>query len=231
MISSLDVHVLDLFALIWFFSVWAGYSIFADKHKDANLVSAMHKHRINWIDALIRREDRLVDIRIIASLIQSATFFASTSILIIGGLFALLGYGNKSLELIDSLPFAEHMNLTTWFFKTLSMMLIFVFAFFKFTWVIRQFNFSIVLMVSAPRIDDKKSSDDEIEEANRYVKNISDMIYNTSMHFNKGMRSYYFGIVGICWFISSILLIVVSVIVVSVLYRREFLSKTLKMLE
>ena len=231
MISFLDIHILDLFALVWFFSVWAGYSIFADKHTDENLVSALHKHRINWINGLIRREDRLVDIRIIASLIQSATFFASTSILIIGGLFALLGYGKTALELIDTLPFAEHMNLTTWFFKTLSMMLIFVFAFFKFTWVIRQFNFSIVLMISAPRVDDKKSTEKEIAEANRYVKNISDMIYNSSLHFNKGMRSYYFGIVGMCWFISPILLIVVSIVVVAVLYRREFLSKTLKMLE
>ncbi|MDA0781462.1 MAG: DUF599 domain-containing protein [Rickettsiales bacterium] len=226
-----DIYLLDIIALLWFFVIWSGYSLFADRHKDVNLVTAMHKHRINWVNSLMRREDRLVDIRIIASLIQSATFFASTSILIIGGLFALLGYGNRAIEMIDSLPFAEHMNLTTWFFKTLSMLLIFIFSFFKFTWVIRQFNFTIVLMVSAPRIDDEKSSQEDTEKANKYIKNISDMIYNTSMHFNKGMRSYYFGLVGICWFISPILLMIASVVVVIVLYRREFLSKTLKMLE
>jgi len=162
-----DIYLLDIIALLWFCVIWSGYSLFADRHKDANLVTAMHKHRINWVNSLMRREDRLVDIRIVASLIQSATFFASTSILIIGGLFALLGYGNRAIEMIDSLPFAEHMNLTTWFFKTLSMLLIFIFAFFKFTWVIRQFNFTIVLMVSAPKIDDEKSTQEETEKANK----------------------------------------------------------------
>jgi uncharacterized membrane protein len=230
-VLGLDIHYLDFIAIVWFFTVWVGYSVFADRHKGESLVSAMHKHRVNWISGLIKREDRLVDIRIIASLLQSATFFASTSILIIGGLFALLGYGNKALELIDSLPFAEHMNISMWFVKVLSMLLIFVFAFFKFTWVIRQFNYTIVLMVSAPKIDIKKSSKKDIEEAQRYIKNISEMISNTSKHFNKGMRSYYFGLVAICWFISPLLLMLVSVIVLVVLYRREFLSKTLKMLE
>lgn len=228
---GLNIHYIDFFAILWFFIVWVGYSVFADHHKGESLVTSMHKHRIDWMNAMVRREDRLVDIRIIASLIQSATFFASTSILIIGGLFALLGYGNKALELLNLIPFAEHMSLDLWVIKTLCLLLIFVFAFFKFTWVIRQFNYAIVLIVSAPKISDKKSTGEDKHKADRYVENIADMISNSGKHFNKGMRSYYFGLVAICWYLSPILLMVLSIVVVLVLYRREFLSRTLKFLE
>jgi len=230
-VLGLNIHYLDFFAILWFFVVWVGYSAFADRHQGESLVSSMHKHRVNWMNSMIRRDDRLVDIRIIASLLQSATFFASTSILIIGGLFALLGYGNKALELLNLLPFAEHMSLDMWIIKTLCLLLIFVFAFFKFTWVIRQFNYSIVLVISAPKLNDKDSSSEDKENADRYIENISDMISNSGKHFNKGMRSYYFGLVAICWYLSPVLLMIFSIVVVLVLYRREFLSRTLKFLE
>jgi uncharacterized membrane protein len=223
-------NIIDIFAMIWFLILWTGYSLFADLHKSKNLVSAMHKYRIRWMKAMVRREDRLVDIRILANLIQSSTFFASTSILIIGGMFALLGYGERALKIMSVIPFATQMELHMWIVKTMFLIVIFIFAFFKFTWVIRQYNYAIVLIISTKRYYDNSTSKEDVKSAAKSIVQIAKIISNSSMHFNKGMRSYYFALVALSWYISPILLIILSVLVVLVLYRREFLSKTLKML-
>ena len=42
---------------------------------------------------MLRRENRIVDIQIVGNLLNGAAFFASTTILAVGGLFALLATG------------------------------------------------------------------------------------------------------------------------------------------
>ena len=117
-----------------------------------------------------------------------------------------------------------------WIVKTMFLIVIFIFAFFKFTWVIRQYNYAIVLIISTKRYHDNSTSKEDVKSAAKSIVQIAKIISNSSMHFNKGMRSYYFALVALSWYISPILLIILSVLVVLVLYRREFLSKTLKML-
>ena len=46
--------------------------------------------------------------------------------------------------------------------------------------------------------------------------------------FNYGLRSYYFGLATLAWFITPWLYMVATTIVVLVLYQREFHSKVLK---
>jgi uncharacterized membrane protein len=48
--------------------------------------------------------------------------------------------------------------------------------------------------------------------------------------FNFGLRSYYFGMAMLTWFISPWLFMVVSVGVVLILYRREFHSDVLEVM-
>ena len=235
MIDTTNINIIDIIAPIWFMTLWLGYSQFADSTKQKNLVNAMQKYRIYWIKNSIRRSERLVDTRIIESLLQSTTFLASTSILIIGGLVAILGYGEKALPIIQSIPFADNTDTKMWITKTTLMLTIFIYSFFKFTWVIRQFNYALVLLLSAPQYNpDEKNLKNKIRNTHRcaeYVHKISTMTSNAGKHFNMGVRSYYFGLVALSWYINSVLFIVMSILVVLVIYRREFISKTLTLLE
>ncbi|MEK9872416.1 MAG: DUF599 family protein, partial [Betaproteobacteria bacterium] len=84
----------DYVALIIFLASWAGYQYFATsaaKRGIPSLMSVMSKYREDWWRGTIHRDLKIVDANIIMNLSNGATFFASTTILILGALLALLG--------------------------------------------------------------------------------------------------------------------------------------------
>ncbi len=84
---------LDYVAFVWFALAWAGYTIYADysPQRRHSVTAAMNGYRRRWIGEMLKRENRLVDTQTLGNLVTGIGFFASTTILVIGGLFALLG--------------------------------------------------------------------------------------------------------------------------------------------
>ena len=93
----------DALALAWFMACWIGYTLYARSgNRHARTISAeMNRYRRQWLLEMSRREIRLMDVNGLISLAQNVTFFASTTILAIGGLFAVhadhhdLGKGDR----------------------------------------------------------------------------------------------------------------------------------------
>ena len=97
-----------------------------------------------------------------------------------------------------------------------------VYAFFKFTWSIRQFNYVAVLVGAMPT---------GLSETNiQYARRTAELTTRAGDHFNRAMRAYYFGAAVLTWFIRPGFFILATIIVVLVLYRREFRSKVLSTL-
>lgn len=225
--SGINISIIDIIALSVFLILWQGYAWLVDvcSYKNTtNLINIVHSYRYQWVSNLIVREDRLIDIRIIANLLKTTTFFASTSLFLVAGLFGILGYGDHAMKILSKLPFFTETGVHMWVVKTLMLIVIFIFSFFKFTWVARQFNYASVLIVAAPH----SKTISEKEEV--WVSQISTILSNAARHFNASIRSYYFGLVALSWYISPILLIILSFSVVWIIYRREFRSKTLDLL-
>jgi uncharacterized membrane protein len=111
-----------------------------------------------------------------------------------------------------------------WELKILLLVLIFVFAFFKLSWSIRQFGLASVL-VGATR---KTPAD--AEEYAVHIDRIARLASFASGNFNNGLRAYYFGVAALAWFLHPVLMIAVTASVVYVLHQREFRSKTLGLL-
>lgn len=228
-----EIPILDIVAFGAFFGFWLLYSLYADddsQRRTENLVYGMHKYRLQWIKQMIRREDRLVDIRVVANLVRTTIFLASTSILLVGGLFGILGYGEHAIPVVASIPFAIENSLNMWVIKSIVLMTIFIYSFFKFMWVIRQFNYVTVLMLAAPCHHAGMDTSEQVKKETRYVTKISAMVSNASRHFNMGVRSYYFGLAALSWYVHPVFFAVSGILVVIVLYRREYLSKTLILL-
>jgi uncharacterized membrane protein len=101
---------------------------------------------------------------------------------------------------------------------------IFVYAFFTFTWAMRQFGFSSVLMGAAPLPGNKLLTEDKRDN---YAKLVAKMIDQASHTYNYGLRSYYFAMAIFPWFINPWLFMAATALVVAVLYHREFHSKAL----
>ena len=55
----------------------------------------MAQYRREWMTQMVTRDPRIFDAQIISSLRQGTAFFASTSMLAIGGTLAMIGNGEK----------------------------------------------------------------------------------------------------------------------------------------
>jgi len=224
--NSLFLPWLDVLALAWLAAWWAGYVWFTDHRVTAQptLRREMDKFIRDWIAQMVSRDNRMLDVNIMRNLTRSSQFFASTTMLILGALVALMGYAEKAAGVIAELPFTQQVSERTWELKILLLVVIFVFAFFKLSWSIRQFGIASVL-VGATR---KPPAD--VEEYAAHIDRIAALAAFASSNFNNGLRAYYFGVAALSWFLHPVLMIVMTLSVVYVLHQREFRSKTLQVL-
>lgn len=220
-----DQTVLDLAAVVWLFAGWLGYTVYAERRAVSNnLIDIMSKHREQWMMRMLGRENRIVDTQIINGAINNATFFASTTILILAGLIAVLGAPEEVIAVVRDVPLAVKTTRAIWEVKIIVMALIFVYGFFKFAWSMRQFNYCAVLIGAAPLYPEPP------EDHRDYAVGAARIASLAAKHFNHGMRSYYFGMAALSWFVNPLLIFPTTVLVVLVMYRREFHSRTLKVL-
>ena len=216
-------------ALVFFFSAWVGYARFARHRAEArpSILASTNRIRRLWMLQATHREVRVVDAVVMQSLSSSPSFFASTTILIIGGLLAVLGTSDKANDLVRDIPFAAQTSVLVFDLKVLLLLGIFVYAFFRFTWSMRQYTFGALLVGAAPEaqqfIEQQLSREAFADRAGRVVGLAAET-------FNDGLRSYYLAFAAIGWFFSAWAFVAASVGVIYILYQREFRSDVLDVL-
>ena len=214
---------LDWLALAWFFSAWVGYALFA-RHPAPNrssILAATNRVRRQWMLRTTYRDNRVFDGVVVQNLSTSPSFFASTTILIIGGLLAALGANDKAQDLVRGLPFAAATSVMVFDLKLVVLSGIFVHAFFRFTWSMRQYTFGALLVASAPQAHEEWTDEQREAFANRAGR----MMGLAAETFNDGLRAYYMSFAVIAWFFSAWAFIAAVAGVVWVLYMREFNSE------
>jgi uncharacterized membrane protein len=219
----------DWLALVWFFSAWIAYSWFTktqgEKHN--SLIATTNRYRGYWMQVATSRDPRVLDGIIAQNLSSTPAFFSSTTIIVIGGLFALLGSTDKAAELVRDIPFAQRTSVLIFDLKVLVMIGVFVFAFFRFTWSMRQYTFVALLIGSMPA---PREFEAKIYDRALFAQRASRMLGLAAETFNDGLRGYYFAFAVIAWFFSSFAFALATAFVVLILYSREYRSDVLKVL-
>jgi uncharacterized membrane protein len=134
MSGTLDISSMDVLALAWFALVTLGYTILTRLRAvhDRSLSAAVHQQRRRWMRNMIDRENRMVDVVLLQQLSAANTFFASTSVILLGGLAAMLGSGERVQALLERLPYVAKASPELFEMKILVLMALYVYAFFKF---------------------------------------------------------------------------------------------------
>lgn len=216
------VHWQDIAAVIFFGVCWKGYAIYSDrKSKNASLLTITNRYRLQWMQEMLKRENRTMDSIMVGNLLRSITFFANTTIFILIGLMTMLGYHDKAQSIIEVIPFARESSGFLWEVKVLLLIVIFIYAFFKYTWSLRQYNYAGIFVVAAPPARER------VEEHAAIAEKGAQLVANAARHFNHGLRAYYFGLAVLGWFIHPYLFMFASAWVVFVTHRREYRSATL----
>lgn len=220
----------DWLAMGVFILAWLAYSRYAHQRgrSHATLLATTNALRQQWMHQVTRRENRIVDGAVTQQLSSSPSFFASTTILILGGLFALIGTSEKASDLVKDLPFAAATSIRVFDFKLLVLSAVFVFAFFRFTWSMRQYTFGCLMIGAAPDAAHFQSVGEAAREA--YARRAGAVMGMAAETFNDGLRAYYLSFAVIAWFFSPWAFMIATVGVIWVLYQREFHSDILAVL-
>lgn len=219
----------DWFALVWFFGGWIGYAWFA-KYWGArrpSLLATTNRYRRYWMLTATARDPRVLDGVISQSLSSSPSFFASATIIILGGLLALLGTTDKAAEFVREIPFAARTTMLVFELKALVLLAIFINAFFRFTWSMRLYSFGALLIGAMPPPEDFASGKFEREQ---FADKAGKLLGMAAETFNDGIRAYYFSFAAMAWFFSPLVFAVATALVIAVLYLREFRSEVLQVL-
>src|SRR5690348_500410 len=139
---------LDYIAIGLFMFSWGAYALALDRtlYASRGLNRRMNHYRELWMKQMLRRDMRMIDGQVSASLQNGTAFFASTSLLAIGGALTLVRSGGDIMELVGALPFGVVPTQLQWEAKTLGLATILIYAFFKFAWSYRLFNYVAIML-------------------------------------------------------------------------------------
>lgn len=220
----------DWAALAVWLCGWLGYGFYAERVGDRrpNLMASVAAFRRVWMREAYFRDPRITDVGLIGNLMQSATFFSSTTLLVIGASFALLGTierGAEVVEVMRNLPFATRLTQELLESKILVLSMVFVYAFFRFTWSLRQFNLVNIMVGAFPSRREELIPDDSL------IRTAGRLNELAGLNFTQGLRAYYYAVPILLWLINPWMLMGGTVVITLVLYYMEFRSATVKALE
>ena len=211
----------DIAAVAFFALEWTVYAITLEHtaYGRDSLSARMHIYREVWVRNLLNREARMVDMQIMASLQNGTAFFASTSLIAIGGALALLRSTSDALAVLGALPVDLSPSPALWEIKCVGLILIFIYTFFKFAWAYRLFNYVAILFGAMPPAGQR-----DTPEAEAHVLRTTRLFEAAGRHFNRGQRAFFFALGYLGWFVSPWVLFATTAAVVIVTWRRQFAS-------
>jgi len=219
------LSTLDLAALAFFVVAWTAYAVMveATPHGRKSLNAAMDGYRTLWMKRMLDREMRMVDMQIMASLQNGTAFFASTSLLAIGGALTLLRSTEDVLSVVATMPLGIPTSRAQWELKVIGLAVILVYAFFKFAWSYRLYNYVAIMLGAMPFASEKDTREAEI-----HVERTARLFTTAGRHFNRGQRAFFLALGYLGWFVGPYVLMASTAAIVVVMWYRQFASESRK---
>lgn len=176
----------------------------------------MSDYRRDWMRQYAKREIRIFDSQILSSLRQGTSFFASTALLALGGLLALIGNTDPLSGLALDLA-QEAAPELLWQVKLLVVTVFLANAFLRFVWANRVFGYCAVVMASVPEDVNDPETLPRSQQA-------GELNIRAAINFNRGLRGMYFSLGALAWLLGPVALILATLLTCWVLWSREFAS-------
>lgn len=210
--------VLDWGAACFIVLCWWGIGLMIDNPaaKRPSVTMLMSERRRDWMKVFVTRDPRIFDSQILASLRQSTSFFASTCLLAIGGVLALVG-NTDPLDGLSAEVSDMPVPVLIWQLKLALVALFLTNGFLKFVWANRVFGYCAVIMASVPNAPDDPLAYPRARQA-------AELNIRAAINFNRGLRSMYFALGALAWLLGAIPLIIATALVVWIVWSREFAS-------
>ena len=185
--------LLDWIALVLFFIAWLGYGPLLKliARRSGSLNDDMLVVRDSWMTAMTHREMRLIDSQLMGHSINSASFFASTNLLLIAAVASVLFGGENALRGFAAVG-AEAVPVKILEAKLALVLICLARGFLDFIWSLRQMNYALALIGAAPEIH---TETDRVA----YGHAVAQVLNPALGGFSQGVRGYYFALAAAAW--------------------------------
>ncbi len=208
----------DALSLLFFVIVWLFYAPLVRRFVPNAINSGLMSLRIAWMRTMLRRDNRIVDSSLLGHVVHSASFFASTSLIVIGALLSLLSNVEHLQPAVESLAFVPPIPRVVFELKIVLPLLVLIHGFVSLTWSLRQLNYTIAMIGASP---DRRDVGADLEPLASAIGRSLSQALST---FNTGIRAYYFAIGGLAWVMGPLALAVAAVIIATMLVWRQRFS-------
>ncbi len=198
--------------------LWIGWRIDNALPQRRSVTMMMDDFRRDWMREMVTRQPRMFDAQVVAAMRQGSTFFASTTMIAIGGGLALLGNTERLAGVANDLAIGSAPAMV-WEIKILIVILFLANAFLKFVWAHRLFGYCAILMAAVP-------NDPEDPLAYPRAAQAAEICVTAARSFNRALRATYFALASLAWILGPVALIIGSAVTFGILYRREFASRS-----
>lgn len=184
---------IDWTALALFFVCWLGYGPILSfiARRGGSLNDDMIHVRRAWMSAMTHREMKLIDSQLMGHSINSASFFASTNLLLIAAVAGILFGGEAALQGFAAVG-AEAVPTRLLEAKLALVLVCLARGFLDFIWALRQLNYTLALIGAAPEIH-------HATDRKAFGQAAAELLNPALAAFSQGVRGYYFALAAAAW--------------------------------
>lgn len=215
--TLLNTNTMDLIAFAGLVFAWVATGWFIE-HPPADRPSVsvlMNDYRRDWMRQFVTRDPRIFDATVIDSLRQGTAFFASASMIAIGGGVALIGNAAILKGLAAQLSLEDGAIAIE--LKIIVVLAFMANALLKFVWSHRLFGYCSIMMAAVP-------NDPADPHGYHRAAQAAEVNITAARSFNRGLRAIYFALGALGWLAGPLALITATLITTGILVRREFAS-------
>lgn len=215
------VTPLEALALAIYLLCWLGYepAMRLRPHSGGEINASMALIRSAWMRNMSHRENRFIDSQLMGHVINSASFFASSNLILIAALTGALVGGQHTWSSLHTLPWIEHTAPLLFQIKLALIVLTMARSLLDFIWSIRQMNYCLAAIGAAPMISTP-------ETAKAYGEATASILNPALSTFSSGVRGYYFALAAAGWLLGPITFIAVTLSAVALLAWRQLGSRS-----
>jgi uncharacterized membrane protein len=212
MLPASDLAALAVFALAWFF--YEPLLSAFGKRRGGVLNTDMTVIRGAWMVTATGREVRLMDGQLLGHALNSASFFASSNLLLIAAAAGALFGGDSTFRSVSALEVVRTSSRLLFEVQLALVLLTLARGLLDFIWSIRQLNYCIAALGAVP---------EPLAEAERpaYGAVLVRLLNPALGSFNSGVRGYYFALAAAAWLFGPIAFAAATLGAVSLLFWRQ----------
>jgi uncharacterized membrane protein len=207
-----DLVALAVYGLAWLF--YAPLLAAFARRRGGVLNTDLASIRGAWMFAAVRRETRLMDSQLLGHAIQSASFFASSNLILIAAAAGTLFGGDRTFRTVANLAVVQTSSRLLFEAQLALVLLALSRGLLDFIWAIRQLNYCIAAFGAVP---EQVPADRQAA----FADTLKRMINPALASFNAGVRGYYFALAAAAWLFGPWAFMAATVGAVSLLVWRQ----------